>query len=560
VAALNVVLGIIASLLIAGPATALGEPGPLAMVSPTSALPFQYVNIHGTFSTEGSTTIAFAFGKHVVNVDPILVSPEVIRVAVPLRFKGSRLASGVAKVTVVHDDGRTEQVVEAGKLKIGKPKKVKKFPLGTLSKQFIGAASSVIEAAQARIAGTPIESPETLAALSASLQALDGIASSIDAALGLTAPEGASDYSIALSAGTVQQFDGYVAAWAAAAPLNTTDAAALLVYTDLHDAIQMPSKDEAEAQLKLQLAWLAYEELVAQNSQQLVQAINAVMAPTTATIASLTLTGLTTKNPAILLAAGQLALCAEVLNVGLIVGLYADAGYYSLTENDQMKLVYMNTAYSLLGDLLITKSLTTLAGAGGQLAEDLAGALLDLHGTGIGFGNPFQSKEQPQVAADLDPPHVVLSAAVIEGVGTVTLDPLGGLYLPGSLVTVTAFPGTGFELAGAPGSLKVSPTTYEVGKKEKTVTVAFEPIQAQDGTVTVIVVGPGTVTSPDDKINCPGGACSAKYPPSAFPFLQAQPDEGHFFVGWDMDTCFTETCPLVPGDFKNGLVITAFFQ
>lgn len=191
-----------------------------------------------------------------------------------------------------------------------------------------------------------------------------------------------------------------------------------------------------------------------------------------------------------------------------------------------------------------------------------AGSGVDAVACEAGLWRPYGAADKVhfELVPGPDDPHMVaLDAVVIEGEGSVTLDPPGGKYLPGCLVTVTAAPDSGYELSGK-GSLKKSPRTYQVGKKAKTVTVAFKPVTAKDGTVTVIVVGPGTVTSPDGKIDCPGGACSASYPPSAFPFLQAWPDEGHVFIGWDMDTCFTETCPLVPSDFKNGLVITAFFQ
>ncbi len=195
-------------------------------------------------------------------------------------------------------------------------------------------------------------------------------------------------------------------------------------------------------------------------------------------------------------------------------------------------------------------------------ALGFAGSGVDAVACEAGLWRPYGADDKPhfELVPGPDDPHMVaLDVVVVEGEGSVTLDPPGGKYLPGCLVTVTALPASGYELSGK-GSLKKSPTTYQVPKKGKMVTVGFKPITAKDGTVTVIVVGPGIVTSPDGKIDCPFGSCSTSYPQSAFPFLQAWPDEGHVFVGWDLADCFTELCPLVPNDFKNGLVITATFE
>jgi hypothetical protein len=191
-----------------------------------------------------------------------------------------------------------------------------------------------------------------------------------------------------------------------------------------------------------------------------------------------------------------------------------------------------------------------------------AGSGVDAAACAAGLWRPYGAADKVhfELVPGPDDPHMVaFDALVVEGDGAVALDPPGGKYLPGCLVAVTASPASGFELSGK-GSLKKSPTTYQVGKKAKTVTVGFKPITAKDGTVTVIVVGPGVVTSPDGMIECPFGACSATYPQNAYPFLQAWPDEGHVFVGWDLADCFTELCPLVPSDFKDGLVITALFE
>lgn len=196
-------------------------------------------------------------------------------------------------------------------------------------------------------------------------------------------------------------------------------------------------------------------------------------------------------------------------------------------------------------------------------ALGFAGSGVDAVACQAGLWRPYGAADKVhfELVPGADDPHMVaLDAVVVAGEGSVSLDPPGGKYLPGCLVTVTALPAVGQQLSSKGGSLKKSPTTYQVGKKAKTVTVAFEPITAKDGTVTVIVVGPGIVTSPDGKIDCPFGSCTATYPQSAYPFLQAWPDEGHFFVGWDLADCFAELCPLVPNDFKNGLVITATFE
>ena len=148
-----------------------------------------------------------------------------------------------------------------------------------------------------------------------------------------------------------------------------------------------------------------------------------------------------------------------------------------------------------------------------------------------------------------------------EGLGTYTLDPPGGSYVPGCVVTVTPVPADGWMLARAPGCISKSPQQIRMQTKNTYVCLAFKELTAGPGTVVVRVIGPGRVTSfPDSQIDCPGGSCSGRYKQFDFPFLQAVADPGHFFVGWDGTNCFADSCPLVGSDFKNGITITATFQ
>ncbi len=109
------------------------------------------------------------------------------------------------------------------------------------------------------------------------------------------------------------------------------------------------------------------------------------------------------------------------------------------------------------------------------------------------------------------------------GSGSVTLDPPGGEYNPGTVVTLTATPATEFEFSGWSGDLSGSnnPTALTMNGN-KTVTAIFTP----QLTLTTNTVGSGTVT-----LNPAGGIYNA----NTVVRLTATPATGFEFSGWSGD-------------------------
>jgi hypothetical protein len=77
-----------------------------------------------------------------------------------------------------------------------------------------------------------------------------------------------------------------------------------------------------------------------------------------------------------------------------------------------------------------------------------------------------------------------------------------------------------------------------------------------------VISGNGRVTSSPAGIDCPG-VCTHTFAANSYPFLNASPASGWYLDAWSANTgCFlgADTCPLVPSDFKNGLLATAYFS
>jgi hypothetical protein len=107
--------------------------------------------------------------------------------------------------------------------------------------------------------------------------------------------------------------------------------------------------------------------------------------------------------------------------------------------------------------------------------------------------------------------------------GSVSLDPPGGAYARGAVVTLTATPQPGFAFAGWGGDLSgsLSPTTL-VLDADKSVTAVFVP----QHTVTVEPTAGGAVT-----LEPPGGL----YDPGTPVTLTAVAARGYLFAGWSGD-------------------------
>jgi hypothetical protein len=142
------------------------------------------------------------------------------------------------------------------------------------------------------------------------------------------------------------------------------------------------------------------------------------------------------------------------------------------------------------------------------------------------------------------PSSLALSIGTSPG-GSVALDPPGGFYEPGALVTLTATPEAGNVFAGWSGDLSGSdnPATL-VMNSHKSVAASFETPRS----VTVQTTAGGSVG-----LDPPGGT----HAEGTLVALTATPDAGYLFRAWGSDLAGTEnpTTLLVDAD-KN---VSAFF-
>ncbi len=113
------------------------------------------------------------------------------------------------------------------------------------------------------------------------------------------------------------------------------------------------------------------------------------------------------------------------------------------------------------------------------------------------------------------------------GQGNITLDPTGGTYNEGTVVTLTANPTSGWQFDGWSGDLSGStnPTTITMDSN-KTVTATFTEVVVPDYTLTVNTVGQGNVT-----LDPAGGT----YSEGTVVTLTAGPVSGWQFDGWSGD-------------------------
>jgi uncharacterized repeat protein (TIGR02543 family) len=111
----------------------------------------------------------------------------------------------------------------------------------------------------------------------------------------------------------------------------------------------------------------------------------------------------------------------------------------------------------------------------------------------------------------------------IPGGGTVTLDPPGGLYPAGTIVTLTATPDPGWTFTGWSGDLSGTASLAAlVMDGDKSVTAHFTRVF----TVTTRVTGSGRID-----LDPPGGT----YLEGTLVTATAVPDAGHEFKGWSGD-------------------------
>jgi hypothetical protein len=380
---------------------------PTATLSSNKAIPFQYLRINGSFQTDVPTTVQFMFGKTSLSVTPTVVTSNTIRVAVPPLLKGQVFVGGSAKVTVIQGAGIAATSISAGKLTVASLPKVK-LPPGVVTKSFINVAKGIVTDAQTKITGSAMDTDQTADTITETLAFFDAMTANVN-----TAVEGGkkksvvrsldssdSNYTVEFSGSTVKQLDSYCAGLIAAGQLNTTDSDMILTYKSWNEAIQ-GSHYDAAAELKLMQAEQAYQQLVNQNAKALTEGLNSMMAPTTAIISSLTLAGITTSNPAVAAAAAGLALSADVLTTGMILGLFLDAGYYAATDDAVQYRAYLLTAGEMAKNVFIGKALGFITKFSlGELASDAATSLKDLYDSSNDAVAPLKNVEQPTVPAD----------------------------------------------------------------------------------------------------------------------------------------------------------------
>jgi uncharacterized repeat protein (TIGR02543 family) len=113
------------------------------------------------------------------------------------------------------------------------------------------------------------------------------------------------------------------------------------------------------------------------------------------------------------------------------------------------------------------------------------------------------------------------------GNGSIDLNPAGGTYCEGTVVTVTAIPDTGWQFDGWSGDLSgtTNPETITMDSN-KSVTATFSQLPVQQYTLTVNTVGQGSVT-----LNPTGGV----YDEGTVVTLTAVPDSGWQFDNWSGD-------------------------
>ncbi|MGH8247509.1 MAG: InlB B-repeat-containing protein, partial [Gammaproteobacteria bacterium] len=113
------------------------------------------------------------------------------------------------------------------------------------------------------------------------------------------------------------------------------------------------------------------------------------------------------------------------------------------------------------------------------------------------------------------------------GSGSVSLNPPGGTYNAGTVVTLTAAPASEFQFSGWSDALSGSsnPTTITMNGNN-TVTATFTPLPPPQFTLTVNTVGSGSVA-----LNPPGGTYNA----GTMVTLTATPNSGYQFNGWSGD-------------------------
>jgi hypothetical protein len=230
----------------------------------------------------------------------------------------------------------------------------------------------------------------------------------------------------------------------------------------------------------------------------------------------------------------------------VVVTATADAGYLfrgwsgdlSGEENPTTLVVDADKA---VGAQFARPTLVVTAGSGGNVdpagGTYDAGSVVTLTATPepgfafAGWGGDLSGSQNPATLVMDDDrsvsasfaPLVTLSSSPATG-GSIALDPPGGSYAQGTVVTLTATPDVGYLFAGWGGDLtgSANPTTLTLDA-DKSVTASFVEAQV---TLSVTTSGSGSVS-----LSPPGGT----YDAGTVVTLTATPDPGFAFSGWSGD-------------------------
>jgi hypothetical protein len=143
----------------------------------------------------------------------------------------------------------------------------------------------------------------------------------------------------------------------------------------------------------------------------------------------------------------------------------------------------------------------------------------------------------------------------VTGSGTVTKAPNQTSFNSGAAVTLTAVPATGYKFVNWTGDVSGTSATSSITMSaNKMVTAVFEPLPANEFTLTVNVSGSGSVTKSPDK---------GSYASGTEVTLTATPASGATFEGWGGDVSGTNTTvkvtlsanKTVTATFKGGVVL-----
>ena len=134
------------------------------------------------------------------------------------------------------------------------------------------------------------------------------------------------------------------------------------------------------------------------------------------------------------------------------------------------------------------------------------------------------------------------------GSGSLVLDPPGGTYNSGTVVTVTAVPAPGFQFVGFAGDIGgvANPSTITMNSN-KLVTVIFTQVSGGQFTLSATPVGSGTVA-----FNPPGGV----YDAGTVVTLTATPSSGGQFLNWSGDLSGSSNPATITVDANKSVTAT----